>query len=235
MNKKSVKEMVLEVLEQTNDGEDLLPEDLSLVMSSIHSDKEDPSAELCNLHTAVFDGTYANTCWYVVEPFTIDHEGYVYYKNQMVEHFSEPNTVSSHVEIHKLKQRCEYLEENNLTVSLTNAVLIWDIVSQINLIPEYLMTMSKMLCVQLVAATKDNVTFPGYQATRENIVTGAYFLAKHLGLIKESDIPCEPIKYYTYEEFVNAKEEIEHKLEPLEFKIKGMHKLPDNYNLKIAI
>lgn len=78
----------LEIIRNTNDGEDLSPWDLKLVEMEVNGFlNEAGEQKFTELYLHVLQG-YVKPWLAGVENLTIDHTGYVYWKGQQVEHYS---------------------------------------------------------------------------------------------------------------------------------------------------
>lgn len=105
--------MCLDILEKTNDGNDLGPDDLSFIQSCVNAFQSVDSGEypkaleaLTQLYTEVKAGTYKPAWFCDVEYMTQDHEGYIYFKGQHVEHF----TNYAYPSYEKMKLDCQNLQ-----------------------------------------------------------------------------------------------------------------------------
>lgn len=114
----------------TNDGNDLGPGHLYLVQLSTNGDLNDEGK-------VAFDELYENVTkpegytqpWFRgIEHLTRDHEGYVYWKGQRVEHYSGSVVHSDEgkAEAEELTARCQHLERIGVTVNSMNAIWKWE-------------------------------------------------------------------------------------------------------------
>lgn len=79
----------LVILQQTNDGNDLSPGHLRLVEAAVNGHlTEEGQVAFDVLHNEVTEGTYQKPWLFGMPGLTIDHEGYVYWKGQCVEHYT---------------------------------------------------------------------------------------------------------------------------------------------------
>lgn len=82
-------EMAIDILRRTHDGEDLDPMHLRLVETAVNGWlSEAGEVAFYELHAQVAAGTYRKPRLHGVEHLTIDHQGYVRWKDHEVEHFT---------------------------------------------------------------------------------------------------------------------------------------------------
>ena len=119
-------EMCLEILENTNDGGKLSPQHLKLIEMSVNGFANDEGlAELERIYQLVKSNQYVD--WFHgIEHLTKDHEGYVYWKGQHVEHYSFRNYEEEEIAAQDLKECCIHLEKLGVPVNCTNAVWEWE-------------------------------------------------------------------------------------------------------------
>jgi hypothetical protein len=118
-----------DILKHTNDGGELAPEDLRLTELAINGHLNERGLQkLDELHRRVVAGEYTKPWFHGVEPMTHDHEGYVYYKDAQVEHYSSHYAYSLQAkrDLTELRDRCAYLERSGAEVSCGNAVWNWE-------------------------------------------------------------------------------------------------------------
>jgi hypothetical protein len=78
-----------EILRRTKDGDDLAPRDLYLVECAVNSFLTDEGmAAFEDLHRSVTTGQYRKPWLFEVENLTLDHQGYVYWRDSQVEHYT---------------------------------------------------------------------------------------------------------------------------------------------------
>mgnify|MGYP000849561059 CR=1 FL=1 len=110
---------ILTILQKTNDGNDLSPEHLKLVELGVNGYLNQAGlAALDSLYESVEAGTYTKPYHLGVEFMTRDHEGFIYFKDKQVEHYSSPwaNSLEARACLIKLQHQCLYLESvNDLT------------------------------------------------------------------------------------------------------------------------
>ena len=85
----SAGDKAISILHATHDGDDLAPCELSLLESAVNGwlTKEGKVA-FDDLHRRVESGEYRKPWLFEVEHLTLDHDGYVYWRDKQVEHFT---------------------------------------------------------------------------------------------------------------------------------------------------
>jgi hypothetical protein len=113
-------DQAIEILQKTNDGNSLTPQDLHLVQCACNG----PLTELgevafAELHSRVASGEYAKAphWFHGIENLTIDHEGYVYWKGRQVEHYSFDDVDREKASAQKLAAKCLKLESIDFPVT----------------------------------------------------------------------------------------------------------------------
>ena len=122
-------ELSLNIIKQTNDGDDLDPRHLKLTENGVNGFLNAYGEYLLRkLHEEVISGQYQKPWFHGVEHMTYDNEGYVYYKGQHVEHYTRSWGYSEEAKqnLIELKSRCEYLESHGKPVNSITAVWSWD-------------------------------------------------------------------------------------------------------------
>ena len=128
-----------EIVRGTRDGDALSRTDLKLVEQIVNADvfgvSEDMEAAFGSLYMRVKLG-YAPPWLHGIEGLTIDHEGYVYWKGQNVEHYDTPwaytkladgiGRKSGEEAALELARRCRLLEARGSVVSTTSAIWRWE-------------------------------------------------------------------------------------------------------------
>ena len=117
------------ILKQTNDGDLLTPSDLKLTEYAVNGHLNDEGKKAFEaLYERVTQGAYIKPFLNGVEPFTIDHEGYVNYKGIYVEHFSRWYAYSENAkqDLIELGRRCRFLERKGVEVNSGSAVWHWE-------------------------------------------------------------------------------------------------------------
>ena len=111
---------VLAILEKTHDGDDLTPEHLKLTEYAVNGFLNESGIEkIEEIYQAVKNGTYERPAYLGVKYMDRDHEGYVYFKGQEVEHYSSFWAYSLDAKTHLkcLQQRCLFLEAKGVPVT----------------------------------------------------------------------------------------------------------------------
>ncbi|MDL2238162.1 hypothetical protein LJC56_10130 [Christensenellaceae bacterium OttesenSCG-928-K19] len=110
-------EMAIRILALTHDRDDLAPQHLNLLQWAANGElNEKGKAELVRIYEQVENGGYIKPWFHGIVPMTIDTEGYVYYKNKRVEHYSFPWAFSEEAkeELIRLREKCEKEENQNV-------------------------------------------------------------------------------------------------------------------------
>jgi hypothetical protein len=112
-------DQAIEILSKTNDGDDLDPQDLSLVQGKVNQQLTAAGEQaFAELYNKVAQGNYTKPWLAGVEHVTRDQAGYVYWKAQIVEHFTfnliDPQTLKSLV--NKLAATCRHIEALEIPV-----------------------------------------------------------------------------------------------------------------------
>lgn len=108
------------ILAATQDGQRLARLDLKLVELAGNDNLSDKGlAALDTLHQQVLAGTYEPEHHYLfgIEHLTRDSEGYVYWKNRQVEHYSHQDPDDMKRDAQALAERCLALEAKGFPVS----------------------------------------------------------------------------------------------------------------------
>lgn len=118
----------IEILEKTHDGNDLSPQDLKLVEIAVNGRlNEAGECALASLLANARNG-YKKPWLCGIEHLTIDHIGYVYWKDNEVEHYTlswfTPEKLKESAK--ELARRCRILEERGIPVNTTNAIWKWE-------------------------------------------------------------------------------------------------------------
>lgn len=122
----SIYDLIHEVLENTHDGDDLSPEHLKLIEIAANGNlSEKGEVALYELSASVRQG-YKKPWYHGVEHFTKDHEGYIYYKNVRVEHYSFEDYDEADKAIKELESDCKQLESRGKTVTWSSLSWLWD-------------------------------------------------------------------------------------------------------------
>lgn len=126
-------EKACEILQATNDGNDLTPEDLYLLQGAVNGGLTFiGDVAFVNLHQQVIKGEYKyKKPWlHGVEHLTIDHEGFVYWKGHHVEHFTPRFIGGMREQSQELGRWCQILEDNGIKISVGSAVWNYEIIER---------------------------------------------------------------------------------------------------------
>ncbi len=124
-------EEVLQILKTTNDGDDLDPGHLYLLQEAVNRNLTPTGVEaFVALHYQVMTG-YKKPWLHGVEHLTIDHEGYVYWKGQRVEHYTMSMLSGMRSQAQELGRWCRILEANGIGISVGSAVWYWEIIERV--------------------------------------------------------------------------------------------------------
>lgn len=120
-------EEAIEVLQLTNDGDDLAPQDLALLQSAVNGHLTEAGLiAFDQLHERCKAGSYQRPFLFGIEPLTQDLDGYVYYKQFRVEHYSFSSdpalTERLRQDAIQLVRACRQLEEMNITPSISKVL-----------------------------------------------------------------------------------------------------------------
>jgi hypothetical protein len=119
-------DMILEILQNTHDGEDLTPPHLKLIeLASNDMISEAGEVALYELYANVKKG-YVKPWFLGVEHMTRDHEGFVYWKGIQVEHYSHMDDIQALKELKELERRCLILESKGIKVNSSSAIWNWN-------------------------------------------------------------------------------------------------------------
>jgi hypothetical protein len=120
-------DMAIEILRRTHDGDDLDPRDLKLVEHAVNSFlSEAGEVAFSELHErANRDGGYVKPWLRGIEHLTRDHEGYVFWKGEVVEHFSFRDAAKEQQAPESLAADCCRLETSGVTPTSANLMRFW--------------------------------------------------------------------------------------------------------------
>lgn len=117
----------LEILQATNDGDNLDPQHLKLVELAVNGLlNEAGKAAFAELLANVRSG-YTKPWFHGIEHLTRDHEGYVRWKGHAVEHY-EPtyaSTADAQKEAGEIARRCRIIEARGQTPNTGNVIWSW--------------------------------------------------------------------------------------------------------------
>ncbi len=120
-------EIAIDILQKTNDGDDLDPRDLKLLEMAVNGFlNEQGMIAFAKLHANVIAG-YQKPWLCGVVNLTIDHARYVRWKGSIVEHYSFENLSSSEVvkQAKELGERCVILEAKGIEPTVRTAISEW--------------------------------------------------------------------------------------------------------------
>ena len=119
------------ILQQTNDGDDLSPGDLALVEAAINGWLTPAGQATFAALVAKVQSGYTPPWFCGIEHMTRDHQGYVYWKGQTVEHYDHDLwrmgdwQAKMLADATELADRCRQLEAKGIAPSVTTAVFRW--------------------------------------------------------------------------------------------------------------
>lgn len=120
--------MSIDILKRTNDGNDLEPSDLNLIQSCINGGlTEEGEIYFQKLYNSVLSLKYQKPFLCGIENITRDHEGYIYWKEKQIEHFTFSIMSYERVknECLELKRRCEILEYLGQVINTGSVIWQW--------------------------------------------------------------------------------------------------------------
>jgi hypothetical protein len=122
-------DMAGDILQRTNDGNDLEPMHLKLIEDAVNGFLNEKGIEyLKEIHKTVMEGKYKKPPFHGIENLSIDHVGYIYWKGKQVEHYDLPWAYSE--EAHKaaleLERRCKILESIGIVPSVNSVIWGWE-------------------------------------------------------------------------------------------------------------
>lgn len=118
----------LEILQKTNDGDDLAPEHLYLLELAVNGFLSEKGQEVFDgLYSTVQEG-YKKPWFHGIENLTQDLEGYIYWKGFYVEHYtlSWSQSEEARQSALELAERCKYLESIGVQPSVNSAIWDWE-------------------------------------------------------------------------------------------------------------
>lgn len=128
VNGLTVIDKAIAVLQKTNDGNDLDPIDLALVEVAVNGHLEAKGIKVFEkLYESVEGGTYKHPWFHGQENMLIDHEGYVYWKKEKIEHFTPHWAFSKGTGKHaaELSRRCKILEVKGIVPTTDEVIWRW--------------------------------------------------------------------------------------------------------------
>lgn len=124
MQSQSIFDIACEILQKTNDGNDLSPGHLSMVQHAVNGNlTEKGETAFYALHKMVLDG-YKKPWYHDIEHMTQDLDGYIYWKDKVVEHYDFEDYDKADFAIKELAERCKTLEKYGI-IPTTNTAIWW--------------------------------------------------------------------------------------------------------------
>ncbi|MBI1384741.1 MAG: hypothetical protein GC150_07520 [Rhizobiales bacterium] len=123
-----IEALALFVLRETRDGDDLAPEHLALVQRIVNGPVDERAEVAFQALVAAVRTGYTRPAFHGITHLTIDHEGYVYWKGEEVEHF-EPGwarSTEAAVEATEVARCCRILEARGVPVNTTSVIWRWE-------------------------------------------------------------------------------------------------------------
>ena len=109
-------DMVIEILQRTDDGNDLAPFHLRLMEIVANKEvSETGLEELEKVYQSVCEGRYEKPFLYGIPHITRDHDGYILYKGKIVEHYSNMSPEEERRRLEKLAADCEKADMAGMT------------------------------------------------------------------------------------------------------------------------
>lgn len=124
----SICEKAIAIIHNTQDGNLLSPTHLKLTEMAVNGFLNGNGIKAFNkLYEEVISGQYKQPFLHGVEHMTQDHEGYILFKGNAVEHYSSPwsHSLDARNSLIKLQQQCLFLESKNIIPDSMNAVWLW--------------------------------------------------------------------------------------------------------------
>lgn len=127
MDRDEVFTAAIAVLSGTEDGEGLSPRDLWIVQEAVNGHLNAAGlVELARIRDAVVAGTYRPGWLHGIEHLTKDHDGYVLWKGEPVEHYSFAGDAEAEKRAaERLAERCRFLEEAGSVVTMRTVHTGW--------------------------------------------------------------------------------------------------------------
>lgn len=114
-------EMSCEILQATDDGEQLAPVDLKVIEVAVNGYlSEAGEVYFIGLYKRVTKETYKKPWLHGVEHVTKDHQGYVYWKDKEVEHYSFRDSEAEAKATQWLAEACLLLESQGREITIGN-------------------------------------------------------------------------------------------------------------------
>lgn len=123
----SLTDHAIEILQKTNDGEDLDPKHLKIVEYAVNGLLNQTGLHLFYDLLENVRGGYVRPWFHGVEHVTRNHQGYVLWKGVAIEHYSGAYAHSDEAaeNIRELARRCAILEGKGVTPDTNSVVWRW--------------------------------------------------------------------------------------------------------------
>ena len=125
----TVTDKAVTILQKTRDGEDLDPIDLALVQAAVNGHVGHKGTKAFEkLYTSVEGETYKRPWFHGQENLLMNHDGYVYWKRERIEHFSPEYAYTKDAEKQaaELSRRCKILEEKGIVPTINEVIWKWE-------------------------------------------------------------------------------------------------------------
>ena len=119
--------LAIEILQKTNDGDDLDPRDLKLVESAVNGFLTEAGYQAFKeLHQKALKG-YTPPWFADIEHMTRSQIGYIRWKGHVVEHYDSPwaYTKEGKESAEELARRCRILEDEGQELNVNTAIFRW--------------------------------------------------------------------------------------------------------------
>ena len=123
----SLIDKAIEIIQHTNDGDDLAPEHLKLVELAVNGYLNEKGVEAFQKLYENVEAGYVRPYFHGIEHLMLDHEGFVYWKGQHVEHYNIPWAYSDEgkAQALELAKRCQQIESEGREVNSRTAIWDW--------------------------------------------------------------------------------------------------------------
>ncbi len=120
----SIIDLAVEIIAATHDGDDLAPNHLKLVEMAVNGYLNEQGEVAFYELVANVRGGYHKPWFHDIEHLTIDHEGFVYWKDKQVEHYTPHWAYSddARAQAQELGRRCRHLESIGVEVSFATVI-----------------------------------------------------------------------------------------------------------------
>lgn len=120
-------DQAVEILHATRDGEDLDPKHLKLVEYAVNGMLNQTGLLVFDELLQQVRAGYGKPWFHGVEHVTRNHEGYVFWKSVIIEHYSSAYTASEEAAdaVRELARRCVILEGKGIAPTTNSVVWQW--------------------------------------------------------------------------------------------------------------